>query len=134
MSALPPKADIADRVRHVRFVPKADIGSITLVGGVAFFRISELYPNVSSSIFLFRTALRNLILIKALFGAPVVGWRSEHHNAEKDHTLGGRRSRHCGIRFCLWVGAGPRHRVGEGQLWSGNDRHPHRRTPSLLLC
>jgi hypothetical protein len=25
MSALPPKADIADRVRNVRFVPKADI-------------------------------------------------------------------------------------------------------------
>jgi hypothetical protein len=27
MSALPPKADIAERRRHVRFVPKADIGS-----------------------------------------------------------------------------------------------------------
>jgi hypothetical protein len=26
MSALPPKADIAERGRHVRFVPKADIG------------------------------------------------------------------------------------------------------------
>jgi hypothetical protein len=25
MSALPPKADIAERHRHVRFVPKADI-------------------------------------------------------------------------------------------------------------
>jgi hypothetical protein len=25
MSALPPKADIAERDRHVRFVPKADI-------------------------------------------------------------------------------------------------------------
>jgi hypothetical protein len=25
MSALPPKADIAERGRHVRFVPKADI-------------------------------------------------------------------------------------------------------------
>jgi hypothetical protein len=27
MSALPPKADIAERDRHVRFVPKADIGT-----------------------------------------------------------------------------------------------------------
>ena len=27
MSALPPKADIAERDRHVRFVPKADIRS-----------------------------------------------------------------------------------------------------------
>jgi hypothetical protein len=26
MSALPPKVDIAERDRHVRFVPKADIG------------------------------------------------------------------------------------------------------------
>jgi hypothetical protein len=26
MSALPPKADIDERDRHVRFVPKADIG------------------------------------------------------------------------------------------------------------
>jgi hypothetical protein len=26
MSALPPKADIVERNRHVRFVPKADIG------------------------------------------------------------------------------------------------------------
>jgi hypothetical protein len=29
MSVLPPKADIADRNRHVRFVPKADIAFIT---------------------------------------------------------------------------------------------------------
>ena len=29
MSALPPKADIAERDRHVRFVPKADIQSIS---------------------------------------------------------------------------------------------------------
>src|SRR5262249_44204919 len=28
MSALPPKADIAERDRHVRFVPIADIGSL----------------------------------------------------------------------------------------------------------
>jgi hypothetical protein len=35
MSALPPKADIETQSRHVRFVPKADIGSIRLVGGVA---------------------------------------------------------------------------------------------------
>ena len=27
MSALPPKADIAERGDHVRFVPKADIGA-----------------------------------------------------------------------------------------------------------
>jgi hypothetical protein len=27
MSALPPKADIAECDRHVRFVPKADIGA-----------------------------------------------------------------------------------------------------------
>jgi hypothetical protein len=26
MSALPPKADIAERDRHVRFVPEADVG------------------------------------------------------------------------------------------------------------
>jgi hypothetical protein len=31
MSALPPKADIAKRDHHVRFVPKADIGTVTLV-------------------------------------------------------------------------------------------------------
>ena len=31
MSALPPKADIAERDRHVRFVPKADIGSIVVL-------------------------------------------------------------------------------------------------------
>jgi hypothetical protein len=35
MSALPPKADIMECDRHVRFVLKADIGSIRLVGGVA---------------------------------------------------------------------------------------------------
>src|SRR6516164_3157770 len=29
MSALPPKADIAERDWHVRFVPKADIGWLT---------------------------------------------------------------------------------------------------------
>jgi hypothetical protein len=28
MSALPPKADIAERDRHVRFVPKADISQL----------------------------------------------------------------------------------------------------------
>jgi hypothetical protein len=28
MSALPPKADIAERHRHVRFVPKADIHAL----------------------------------------------------------------------------------------------------------
>jgi hypothetical protein len=28
MSALPPKADIAERECHVRFVPKADIGAL----------------------------------------------------------------------------------------------------------
>jgi hypothetical protein len=33
MSALPPKADIAERDRHLRFVPKADICSLAhLVG------------------------------------------------------------------------------------------------------
>jgi len=33
MSALPPKADIAERDRHVRFVPKADVSrwSIRLI-------------------------------------------------------------------------------------------------------
>jgi hypothetical protein len=31
MSALPPKADIVEPDRHVRFVPKADIG--TLIAG-----------------------------------------------------------------------------------------------------
>jgi hypothetical protein len=30
MSALPPKADIAERDHHVRFVPQADIGTITV--------------------------------------------------------------------------------------------------------
>jgi hypothetical protein len=30
MSALPPKADIAGRLLDVRFVPKADIGTITV--------------------------------------------------------------------------------------------------------
>jgi hypothetical protein len=29
MSALPPKADIAERDRHVRFVPKADMATVT---------------------------------------------------------------------------------------------------------
>jgi len=29
MSALPPKADIAEGDRHVRFVPKADISSVS---------------------------------------------------------------------------------------------------------
>ena len=32
MSALPPKADIAERRPHVRFVPKADIVAYHLVG------------------------------------------------------------------------------------------------------
>jgi len=32
MSALPPKADIAERNRHVRLVPKADIKSATVFG------------------------------------------------------------------------------------------------------
>jgi hypothetical protein len=31
MSALPPKADIAERDRHVRFVPKADIGLVSQI-------------------------------------------------------------------------------------------------------
>ena len=31
MSALPPKADIAERDRHVRFVPKVDIGLLNTV-------------------------------------------------------------------------------------------------------
>ena len=31
MSALPPKADIVERDRHVRFVPKADIGPKSLI-------------------------------------------------------------------------------------------------------
>jgi hypothetical protein len=30
MSAIPPKADIAERDRHVRFVPKADISSYSI--------------------------------------------------------------------------------------------------------
>jgi hypothetical protein len=30
MSALPPKADIHRRERHVRFVPKAEVGNIAL--------------------------------------------------------------------------------------------------------
>jgi hypothetical protein len=29
MSALPPKADIADAMKNVRFVPKADIGGVS---------------------------------------------------------------------------------------------------------
>ena len=33
MSARPPKADIAKRDRHVRFVPKADIGRHWSAGG-----------------------------------------------------------------------------------------------------
>jgi len=32
MSALPPKADIAERDHHVRFVPKADISTAKLAG------------------------------------------------------------------------------------------------------
>ena len=28
MSALPPKADIAERHRHVRYVPKAEVGQL----------------------------------------------------------------------------------------------------------
>ena len=32
MSALPPKADIADAVRDVRFVPKADMPLIAMFG------------------------------------------------------------------------------------------------------
>jgi hypothetical protein len=38
MSALPPKADIAERRRHVRFVPKADIQTAlsVVVGPVGF--------------------------------------------------------------------------------------------------
>jgi hypothetical protein len=31
MSALPPKADIVERDRHVRFVPRADIGPFLCV-------------------------------------------------------------------------------------------------------
>ena len=44
MSALPPKADIADCYRHVRFVPKADIAGadeekkISLRGKTRIFR------------------------------------------------------------------------------------------------
>jgi hypothetical protein len=38
MSALPPKADIRQRERRVRFVPKADIGLL-----VSIIQISELF-------------------------------------------------------------------------------------------
>jgi hypothetical protein len=38
MSALPPKADIAERGRHVRFVPIADMGLL-----VSIIQISELF-------------------------------------------------------------------------------------------
>jgi hypothetical protein len=41
MSALPPKADIAERDRDVRFVPKADIAAET---GVSLFAVSVARP------------------------------------------------------------------------------------------
>ena len=34
MSALPPKADIAEGNRHVRFVPKADIHNVDELAGL----------------------------------------------------------------------------------------------------
>jgi len=37
MSALPPKADIAERRRHVRFVPKADICGAGIRAGTTLF-------------------------------------------------------------------------------------------------
>ena len=52
---------------------------------------------------------------------------------EERSCFRGPRSRH---RHSLSprVGAGPRHRVGEGRLRVGNDRYPYRRAPSLLFC
>ena len=51
MSALPPEADIAERDRHVCFVPLAEVGqlhSITSSAAVAF--AERDYLNASSSI------------------------------------------------------------------------------------
>ena len=41
MSALPPKADMAQHDRDVRFVPIADIGSKTLRAGFSFPRYGQ---------------------------------------------------------------------------------------------
>jgi hypothetical protein len=60
MSALPPKADIAERECHVRFVPKADIGSIHL--------FLDAVPNEATAFktcqfFLFRLKSAALVLL-----------------------------------------------------------------------
>jgi hypothetical protein len=47
MSALPPKADIADRGCHVRFVPKADITLsrvVVLLRGVTSVSVAPTAP------------------------------------------------------------------------------------------
>jgi len=51
MSALPPKPDIVERDRHVRFVPKADIGawvleSTLVTHEVGLERQMRVWPNV----------------------------------------------------------------------------------------
>ena len=54
MSALPPKADIAERHRHVRFVPKADIERVLRAGHrcfrcpIALNNGPEHFPNSGS--------------------------------------------------------------------------------------
>jgi hypothetical protein len=40
MSALPPKADIGSKPRHVRFVPKADIQRFSSSSGVMLRRVA----------------------------------------------------------------------------------------------
>jgi hypothetical protein len=45
MSALPPKADVAERDHHVRFVPKADIGhSFSSAVAVGLQRLPAMLP------------------------------------------------------------------------------------------
>ena len=46
MSALPPKADIRCRDRHVSFVPKADIVSLLLNGGDLTFPCCSLQAGI----------------------------------------------------------------------------------------
>src|SRR5262249_50287640 len=50
MSALPPKADISDSDRHVRFVPKADIVCLALNNGLIRSASGSTQPALPSKL------------------------------------------------------------------------------------
>ena len=99
---------------HTRDMSTDSTGAVRIIGiidiGIADDKAESALNPIAVSLLRKRLLRLECACVESRFDARSVE-RSvirECDNAEKDHTLGGRRSRHCGIRFCPRVGVGTR--------------------------